>query len=59
MARAPSSRRLLRGDMDADGDGDIALGAAAGERVVGFTVVPGFKVGRTVMQCRVYLSHPA
>ncbi|WVZ96969.1 hypothetical protein U9M48_042544 [Paspalum notatum var. saurae] len=33
-------------------------GAAAGQgwRVaVGFTVVPGFKVGRTVIQCRVYL----
>uniref|UniRef100_A0A0E0KZN6 GIL1/IRKI C-terminal domain-containing protein n=1 Tax=Oryza punctata TaxID=4537 RepID=A0A0E0KZN6_ORYPU len=52
------------GDMDADGDGDdggavTALAAAAGDRVVGFTVVPGFKVDRTVMQCRVYLSRPA
>ncbi|KAM0903432.1 hypothetical protein ACQ4PT_018654 [Festuca glaucescens] len=28
-------------------------------RVVGFTVAPGFKVGRSVMQCRVYLSRPA
>jgi hypothetical protein len=26
--------------------------------VVGFTVVPGFKVGQTVIQCRVYLSRP-
>jgi hypothetical protein len=24
--------------------------------VIGFTVVPGFKVGQTVMQCQVYLS---
>jgi hypothetical protein len=28
----------------------------AGQLAVGFTVVPGFKVGRTVIQCRVYLS---
>ncbi|PUZ63563.1 hypothetical protein GQ55_3G077700 [Panicum hallii var. hallii] len=32
---------------DADGGGTAP---------VGFTVVPGFKVGRTVIQCRVYLS---
>lgn len=30
-----------------DGDGDIR---------VGFTVVPGFKIGRNVVQCQVYLS---
>jgi hypothetical protein len=39
-------------------DGWTAL-APAGNRVVGFTVVPGFKVGRSVMQCRVYLSRAA
>ncbi|KAL5202860.1 hypothetical protein ABZP36_013812 [Zizania latifolia] len=44
-------------DVDVD-DGGTSL-APAGDRVVGFTVVPGFKVGWTVMQCRVYLSHPA
>ncbi|XP_047059486.1 uncharacterized protein LOC124666181 [Lolium rigidum] len=32
--------------------------AAAEDRTVGFTVVPGFRVGRTVIQCRVYLSRP-
>ncbi|XP_015699295.2 protein GRAVITROPIC IN THE LIGHT 1 [Oryza brachyantha] len=32
--------------------------AAAEERVVGFTVVPGFRVGRTMIQCRVYLCRP-
>ncbi|XP_030548461.1 protein GRAVITROPIC IN THE LIGHT 1 [Rhodamnia argentea] len=26
---------------------------------VGFTVVPGFKIGKTVIQCQVYLSPPA
>ncbi|CAL4896210.1 unnamed protein product [Urochloa decumbens] len=30
--------------------------APGGHLAVGFTVVPGFKVGRTVIQCRVYLS---
>ncbi|KAF0924674.1 hypothetical protein E2562_010266 [Oryza meyeriana var. granulata] len=45
-------------DLDTDGDGGTAL-TPPGERVVGFTVVPGFKVGRTVMQCRVYLSRLA
>jgi hypothetical protein len=35
-----------------------AAAAAAEERVVGFTVVPGFRVGRTMIQCRVYLSRP-
>uniref|UniRef100_A0A0D9WDS7 Uncharacterized protein n=1 Tax=Leersia perrieri TaxID=77586 RepID=A0A0D9WDS7_9ORYZ len=30
-----------------------------GGGVVGFTVVPGFNVGRTVVQCRVYLTRPA
>ncbi|KAG8067461.1 hypothetical protein GUJ93_ZPchr0005g14500 [Zizania palustris] len=44
-------------DVDVD-DGGTSL-APAGDRVVGFTVVPGFKVGWTVMQCRVYLSQPA
>ncbi|CAM0957400.1 unnamed protein product [Alopecurus aequalis] len=45
-------------DMDRDDGGGMAL-APASNRVVGFTVVPGFKVGRSVMQCRVYLSRPA
>jgi hypothetical protein len=30
----------------------------SGHVSVGFTVVPGFKLGATVIQCRVYLSHP-
>uniref|UniRef100_A0A0D9ZVK3 Uncharacterized protein n=1 Tax=Oryza glumipatula TaxID=40148 RepID=A0A0D9ZVK3_9ORYZ len=47
------------GDGDDGGAGTAVAAAAAGDRVVGFTVVPGFKVGRTVMQCRVYLSRPA
>ncbi|CAO2205224.1 unnamed protein product [Urochloa humidicola] len=39
---------------------DPATGAAAAaeDRVVGFTVLPGFRVGRTLIQCRVYLSRP-
>jgi hypothetical protein len=37
---------------------DAAFSTAAEERSVGFTVVPGFRVGRTVIQCRVYLSRP-
>ncbi|CAO2175010.1 unnamed protein product [Urochloa humidicola] len=37
---------------------DPAAAAAAEERVVGFTVLPGFRVGRTLIQCRVYLSRP-
>ncbi|CAL4910827.1 unnamed protein product [Urochloa decumbens] len=45
---------------DADGRGGGAALAPAlggqGKLAVGFTVVPGFKVGRTVIQCRVYLS---
>ncbi|EES19209.1 hypothetical protein BDA96_09G081000 [Sorghum bicolor] len=41
---------------DADGGGTTP--APSGHDVaVGFTVVPGFKLGRTVIQCRVYLSH--
>ncbi|CAN6340399.1 unnamed protein product [Urochloa humidicola] len=44
-----------------DADGGVGTVAAAalggqGQLAVGFTVVPGFKVGRTVIQCRVYLS---
>ncbi|KAL6838676.1 hypothetical protein ACP4OV_031390 [Aristida adscensionis] len=35
-----------------------AAAAAAEDRAVGFTVVPGFRVGRTLIQCRVYLSRP-
>ncbi|KAG8084826.1 hypothetical protein GUJ93_ZPchr0010g11051 [Zizania palustris] len=45
-------------DVDDDGGGTVHL-APGDDRVVGFTVVPGFKVGRTVMQCRVYLSRSA
>ncbi|KAM0921179.1 hypothetical protein ACQ4PT_007070 [Festuca glaucescens] len=37
---------------------DAAFSTAAEDRAVGFTVVPGFRVGRTVIQCRVYLSRP-
>ncbi|TVU17029.1 hypothetical protein EJB05_33036, partial [Eragrostis curvula] len=40
------------------GDDDEATSPAAGHLAVGFTVVPGFKVGQTVLQCRVYLSRP-
>ncbi|WVZ72722.1 hypothetical protein U9M48_021139 [Paspalum notatum var. saurae] len=32
--------------------------AAVDGRVVGFTVLPGFRVGRTLIQCRVCLSRP-
>lgn len=38
---------------------DDAAAAAAEDRVVGFTVLPGFRVGRTLIQCRVYLSKPS
>ncbi|CAO2161475.1 unnamed protein product [Urochloa humidicola] len=37
---------------------DPAAAAAAEDRVVGFTVLPGFRVDRTLIQCRVYLSRP-
>lgn len=46
-------------DIDDGEDGARMALAPACNRVVGFTVVPGFKVGRSVMQCRVYLSRPA
>ncbi|CAD6334334.1 unnamed protein product [Miscanthus lutarioriparius] len=44
---------------DADGGGTTPVPAQApsGHLAVGFTVVPGFQLGRTVIQCRVYLSH--
>ncbi|KAL5219977.1 hypothetical protein ABZP36_024690 [Zizania latifolia] len=42
--------------MESVSDGHADDTAAAEERVVGFTVVPGFRVGRTMIQCRVYLS---
>ncbi|OEL25517.1 hypothetical protein BAE44_0013467 [Dichanthelium oligosanthes] len=38
---------------------DAAAAAVADDRVVGFTVLPGFRVGRTLIQCRVYLTRPA
>ncbi|CAN6344907.1 unnamed protein product [Urochloa humidicola] len=41
---------------DVDGGVGTVSPAAGGQLAVGFTVVPGFKVGRTVIQCRVYLS---
>lgn len=41
-----------------DGRTEDAFCTAAEERTVGFTVVPGFRVGRTVIQCRVYLARP-
>lgn len=37
---------------------DGRAGDDAEDRVVGFTVLPGFRVGRTLIQCRVYLSKP-
>ncbi|KAG2623934.1 protein GRAVITROPIC IN THE LIGHT 1-like [Panicum virgatum] len=43
-------------DADGGGNGAAPAVAAGGQLAVGFTVVPGFKVGRTVIQCRVYLS---
>ena len=43
-------------DADGGGSGAAPAVAAGGQLAVGFTVVPGFKVGRTVIQCRVYLS---
>ncbi|KAE8819547.1 hypothetical protein D1007_02533 [Hordeum vulgare] len=44
-------------DMDGEDGAGMAL-ALAENRVVGFTVVPGFVVGRSVLQSRVYLSRP-
>lgn len=41
-----------------DGRTEDAFCTAAEDRTVGFTVVPGFRVGRTVIQCRVYLARP-
>ncbi|CAL4965899.1 unnamed protein product [Urochloa decumbens] len=41
-----------------DGRADDPAAAPAEDRVVGFTVLPGFRVGRTLIQCRVYLSRP-
>lgn len=41
-----------------DGRTEDSFSTAAEDRTVGFTVVPGFRVGRTVIQCRVYLSRP-
>lgn len=41
-----------------DGRTEDAFSTAAEDRTVGFTVLPGFRVGRTVIQCRVYLSRP-
>ncbi|KAL6624530.1 hypothetical protein ACP70R_031851 [Stipagrostis hirtigluma subsp. patula] len=44
--------------MESVGDVDGGEVTPTGHLVVGFTVLPGFKVGRTVIQCRVYLSRP-
>jgi hypothetical protein len=38
------------------GERDDGGGAGGGELRVGFTVVPGFKIGKTVIQSQVYLS---
>uniref|UniRef100_A0A1D1YGG9 Putative serine/threonine-protein kinase WNK4 n=1 Tax=Anthurium amnicola TaxID=1678845 RepID=A0A1D1YGG9_9ARAE len=35
-------------------DARVAYGSGEGSPVVGFTVVPGFKLGKTVVQCKVY-----
>ncbi|KAG1335280.1 protein GRAVITROPIC IN THE LIGHT 1 [Cocos nucifera] len=40
---------------DDDDDGDDGT-AGARPTAVGFTVVPGFRVGKTLIQCKVYLS---
>ncbi|XP_062180968.1 protein GRAVITROPIC IN THE LIGHT 1-like [Phragmites australis] len=45
-------------DVDGAEDGGVTAPSLSGHLAVGFTVVPGFKVGRTVIQCRVYLSRP-
>jgi hypothetical protein len=41
-----------------DDDDEVAAAALAveSEPQVCFTVVPGFKIGKTVLQCQVYLS---
>ncbi|CAL4952226.1 unnamed protein product [Urochloa decumbens] len=44
--------------MESVSDGRADDPAAPEDRVVGFTVLPGFRVGRTLIQCRVYLSRP-
>ncbi|GAU36823.1 hypothetical protein TSUD_320600 [Trifolium subterraneum] len=41
---------------DDDDDDDAAALAVESEPQVCFTVVPGFKIGKTVLQCQVYLS---
>uniref|UniRef100_A0ACD5VPV4 Uncharacterized protein n=1 Tax=Avena sativa TaxID=4498 RepID=A0ACD5VPV4_AVESA len=56
-----SGARFAEVYMESVNDGrteDAFSTAAAEDRTVGFTVVPGFRVGRTVIQCRVYLSRP-
>ncbi|KAL6864898.1 hypothetical protein ACP4OV_016049 [Aristida adscensionis] len=60
QARAGSrfSEVYMESVSDVDGGGGGAALAPSGHLVVGFTVLPGFKVGRTVIQCRVYLSRP-
>ncbi|XP_062231002.1 protein GRAVITROPIC IN THE LIGHT 1-like [Phragmites australis] len=45
-------------DVDGAADSGGTAPSPAGHLAVGFTVVPGFKVGGTVIQCRVYLSRP-
>ncbi|RCV15647.1 hypothetical protein SEVIR_3G075400v4 [Setaria viridis] len=52
------SEVFMESASDADGGGGTVAPAPGGQGqlAVGFTVVPGFKVGRTVIQCRVYLS---
>ncbi|XP_040380470.1 protein GRAVITROPIC IN THE LIGHT 1-like [Oryza brachyantha] len=59
--QAPAGARFSEVYMESvsDDDGGAAVAPAGDRAAVGFTVVPGFRVGRTVMQCRVYLSRPA
>ncbi|KAF7840349.1 protein GRAVITROPIC IN THE LIGHT 1 [Senna tora] len=38
--------------------GEESAGSDAADLRVGFTVVPGFKMGKTVVQCQVYLPPP-
>ncbi|MQL91618.1 hypothetical protein Taro_024224 [Colocasia esculenta] len=45
--------------MESVADPEGASAAGGLNPVVGFTVVPGFKVGKTVIQCKVYLKSTA
>ncbi|KAJ6811941.1 uncharacterized protein M6B38_151475 [Iris pallida] len=45
--------------MESVAEGGEACGDGAGPPTVGFTVVPGFIVGKAVVQCKVYISGEA